>query len=378
LSEAGVPVLILEKKQFPRYKVCGGGLTHKVLGEIPFDITPVLETTIRSVRFSCNFSNVFTRTAAEPVMYCTMRDRLDDFLLEKARQAGARILMGETVRDIIPGSDTVDVVTPDGTLQCHLLIGADGASGIVARKAGLWQGIEPGMAWEAEVEADPDSVREFSGTVFLDWGTFPGGYGWVFPKKDHFSIGVGGPAGLSGWMKPYYERFTGHLTPVIGIASTRSLSSWPIPVRTRKGMFHAGRVLVAGDAGGLSDPLTGEGICYAIRSGTLAAAACLDYLKGNEKALERYSGEINDVLMPELLEARRISALFQVVPGRIHRWVRDEDRVWRAFGKVLRGERNYRDVRRGFGKFRFLWGTATAAAGTVASFIQKRFRRKGL
>jgi len=397
LAVLGVRVLILEKSPFPRYKVCGGGLTHKILREIPFDVQPVVETRIHRIRFSSGFSETFTRTSDDPLMYCTMRDHLDAHLAGKAVQAGACIIHGTRVTGISERTGFVDVLTSGETYRSTLVIGAEGASGLVARSCGLWKNILPGLAWEAEVLATPDSVSRFSQTVFLEWGSFPGGYGWLFPKGDHFSIGVGGPAGLSKKMIPYYRRFLKYLgeetsnqwifsgntlsdlkntmTPD-GHRAVLSMRSWPIPVRVKKSRFHNGQVMITGDAAGLTDPLTGEGIYHAIRSGKLAARTCADFLEGKVTSLQSYSDSVNGEIMTELMEANRIKNLFNTVPLTIHRLVRDNERVWRAFGKVLRGERCYADVRRGFGPWKAMWGTACRLSGWISYLKERKFMRK--
>jgi geranylgeranyl reductase family protein len=385
LSRLGIPVLILEKTTFPRYKVCGGGLTHKIIKEIPFDIAGATESVIHTIRFSANLKEVFSRTSPEPLLYCTMRSDLDLFLLEKATQAGAKVLFMQQVTEIKVEQDTVCVRTKENIFRSKLVIGADGPASIVARSLGMRQNIVQGLAWEAEIKTDPDILKKYSDTVFLDWGTFPGGYGWVFPKKDHFSVGVGGPAILSKQMMPYFRRFmeyldfgnTRHSASSIQHPVTLSLKSWPISVRTQKGNFHSGRVLVAGDAAGLTDSLTGEGIYYAVRSGKLAASACSSFLLGQAGSLSSYSDRINDELMSELLEGRKIKQLFNAVPMRIHFFVRDSERAWRAFGKVLRGERNYHDVRLGFGKWKVFWNLACFISGYIEKIKTVRYMEKG-
>jgi geranylgeranyl reductase family protein len=406
LATRGVPVLILEKSQFPRYKVCGAGLTHKILQEIPFDVSEVFETTVHNIVFSRGFSEIFTRSSELPLVYCTMRDKFDALLLAKAVEAGARLIFGEKVTCVEQHPDHALVVTRTGSYRSRLVIGADGASSAVARSAGLRDNLLPGLAWEAEVTADPATVKAFSQTLFLDWGAFPGGYGWVFPKGDHFSVGVGGPAGLSKWMIPYYGKLVKYLENYEGrgtkdegrnpasriphpssripypssgikILSTSSLRSWPIPVRQKASRFHNGRVIVAGDAGGLTDPLTGEGIYYAVRSGHLASEACCRYLEEGSSSMGSYTEAVNDELMAELTEANRVKYLFNTVPGTIHRFVRDSDRGWRAFGKVLRGERRYADVKSGFGKWRSLWSLTCLISRWISDFREKRFAGKG-
>ncbi len=396
LARQGISVLILEKTQFPRYKVCGAGLTHKILAEIPFDVSPVFETSVHNIVFSSGFKEVFKRTSAEPMLYCTMRDKFDHFLLRKAIEAGAKILYDVKVTGVKQDQEMAVVETPGRSYCSRLVIGADGASSAVARSADLRKHIMPGLAWEAEVTADPAIVKAYSQTVFLDWGAFPGGYGWVFPKKDHFSIGVGGPASLTKGMMNYYDGLVAYLADgpwlsgsgtaatnaasggrnraySIRVFETLSMKAWPIPVRVEKSLFHNARVMVAGDAGGLTDPLTGEGIYYAVRSGKLAAEASLKFLGSAAPSLASYSEAVNDELMTELLEANRIKYLFNAVPLKIHRLVRDNDRVWRAFGKVLRGERWYADVRKGFGKWKMLWRLTCLISKWVSDYREKRF-----
>ncbi len=377
LAVRGVSVLILEKSTFPRYKVCGAGLTHKILKEIPFDVSPVFETAIRSIQFSHGLKDVFTRTSAQPFIYCSMRDKFDAYLLEKAVEAGARVEFGEQVTFVEQDSQGVSLKTKRQSYRSQLVIGADGASGVVARSAGLRDNIQSGLAWEAEIATDPESLQRFSETVFLDWGAFPGGYAWMFPKADHFSIGVGGPARLSKEMMPYYHLFLRYLSANMKVMETQSLKSWPIPVRVAKSRFHNGRILVAGDAGGLTDPMTGEGIFYAVGSGKEAARSCYNYLAGNSGAIAAYTDKVNDEYMTELLQAERIKSIFNTFPAKIHGWVRESDRAWGAFGKILRGERNYAHVRSGFGRWRFLWNLATLITGTVYKIRENRFIKRG-
>ena len=383
LAEKGIQVILLEKSTFPKYKVCGGGLTHKILNEIPFSLLPVIETTIYAVRFSCNFREVFFRESKDPIMYCTMRGELDNFLLQKAKEMGSAVKMNQQVTKFTEEDNGISVYTKEQVFRTKILIGAEGATGIVARTAGLHAHLNHGMAWEAEIKSDPDDLARYSQTVFLDWGTFPGGYAWIFPKKDHFSIGVGGPASLSKDMLSYYELFQKSLvqdvnSPVIRFSETLSMKAWPIPVRMKKSKFHSGSVLVTGDAAGLGDPLTGEGIFYAIRSGRIAAEVCSDFLSGRTRTLDPYTQQINDELMPELLEAGRIKHIFNAVPRKIHHFVRDNDRAWRAFAKILRGERKYTEVRNGFGKWKHIWGLICYISGIIGKWKEERTKVRRL
>ena len=185
-------------------------------------------------------------------------------------------------------------------------------------------------------------------------------------------------------MMQYYDRFVESISlntanssnTGIRFLETHSFASWPIPVRTKKSLFHNELVLVTGDSAGLGDPLTGEGIFYAIRSGRLAAETCFEYLSGKISSLDIYSKKINDELMTELLAANKIKYLLNAFPLRVHCFVGESDRAWSAFGKILHGERCYADVRRGFGKWKHLWNLICFICGIVGNARKSRFVKK--
>ena len=366
LARAGLSVLILEKQSFPRYKVCGGGITHKALSGIPFSLAPVIEREIRQIRFSCRFTDAFTHRSTQPLLYCTMRDNLDHYLLAQALKAGAQIVFDQHIRSFSQSPDAIVVNTSVNQYSSRFLIGADGASSVVARQGGFKKGIRQGVAWEAEMDAPPEELERYAETVFLDWGTIPGGYGWIFPKSDHFSVGVGGPAKYASRLPGYFDHFVA--ASGISFTHTRSKKAWPIPVSSGRFPWHHQRVLVVGDAGGLTDPLTGEGIQDAIRSGILAAETIINQYDQTTPDLSRYSLQIRDTLMKEIREADHINIIFQAAPHTIHKLVRDRDRVWGAFCKILRGTRQYSDVPVGFGKFRILWKPAVRLATLISWF----------
>ncbi len=119
-----------------------------------------------------------------------MRDRFDHYLVQQAVQAGANLLEGISVVSVEEKSDRVVVTTTQGELQAQLLAGADGVNSIVARSMGLMPDREVGVAVEAELAVSPASLEAQGGFATFDFGALPGGYGWIFPKRDHLSVGV--------------------------------------------------------------------------------------------------------------------------------------------------------------------------------------------
>ncbi len=152
LSRAGARVIILDRAEFPREKPCGGGVTARAFERAPVDITPVVEQVVTKVRFSYKLGKFFDheyRTGElgdeEPqaLVYMTQRHRLDEFLLDHACEAGAEFRGGVIVRGVEMDRESVTIDLDGEKVEASVLIGADGANGIVARSVGLQAGDGP-------------------------------------------------------------------------------------------------------------------------------------------------------------------------------------------------------------------------------------------
>jgi flavin-dependent dehydrogenase len=126
-----------------------------------------------------------------------MRDRFDQFLIDRASEAGTKILDGEKVTNVEEGADAVKVGLAKGMeLRCQVLVGADGSESMVAKSLSLRPQNNDGYGVAVESETPFNSSVPFPKEEFqfvhLDFGRVPNGYGWVFPKKEWLSIGIGG------------------------------------------------------------------------------------------------------------------------------------------------------------------------------------------
>jgi flavin-dependent dehydrogenase len=171
-------------------------------------------------------------------------------------------------------------------LHASVVVGADGANGTVARAAGLGEGIVRGVALEANVpwgRLDPDRYR---GRAVVELGVVPGGYGWVFPKQTHANLGVGGWGREGPRLREHLARLAhAHGLSDDDLAETKGHR---LPMRRLGAPAARGRVLLVGDAAGLVDPLSGDGIYEAFASARLAAEAILaGDLDGYAAALSR-------------------------------------------------------------------------------------------
>jgi len=353
LATKGINVLILEKERLPRYKACAGGVTVKTARLLDFDIGDVAQRVVTGVRVSYKGSKRFARDYGQPLVYMVMRDEFDQCLVQRAREAGAELVDNQEVLSVVPGDADVEVSTAAETFAAQVVAGADGANSIVATSIGLAEDREMGVALQAEVRVPSSTLRRWESLLGLELGHIRGGYGWVFPKRDHLSVGVGGPLCQAKKLKDAYKSVL-IAEGLAGFASARPRSHF-LPVLKNRGAIQRGRVLLLGDAAGLVDPLTGEGIYYAVKSGQLAASVIGECFASNATDLRPYQDAVARDILPELRAARALTRLFTWSTGSYVSAIESYDRLWRASCRLLRGETSYISLKRRLGKLQFVF-----------------------
>jgi geranylgeranyl reductase family protein len=341
LAAAGARVLVVDRACFPRYKACGGGVPLRTSRMLPFPIDSVVEDEVHLLDVGYHGRMRFLRDSGEPFAAMVMRDRFDGLLLEQAKAAGAEFRPETTVRalDLNGG---VTVRAEDGfAASGRYLVCADGAHSPAGAMAGLGRGIAECAAWEVEVET-PHAERRFGGRALIDLGYEPWGYAWLFPKARILSFGIVLPRDRAAEMKRLVRAFTGRL----GLGSAPVSIARGHKIRFRRGNepIAGPRALLAGDAAGLADEFTEEGISYAIASGRLAAKNVLRAL-GTTGGLERYEADVDREVMPELRAARLIGYMFygmlRRAPGPWMFASAHTPFLWDAFFAVQRGDSTY-------------------------------------
>ena len=329
LAREGASVLLADKATFPRDKPCGGGLTMRAVRLLPFSVEPVVEDRTNRVRFGLDFTRRFERRLDDPLVLMTQRVRLDAFLVEQAVAAGAEFRDGVRVTDLAAAEDGVEASVNGIKVAANQALLADGANGTSTRAVGLDDGRDYGVALEANVPYGVVSEDEYRGLLCLELANVPGGYGWVFPKGDHVNLGVG------GWEREG-PRLRGHLARFcreygIPESSLENVRGHRLPLIHARARVAKGRVALLGDAAGLVDPLSGDGIYEAFLSAKLATEALL---AGD---LESYDTELRRSLSSQLSAAWGAKVALDRFPRLTYAVVRTPF-LWNAVVSLIGGD----------------------------------------
>jgi geranylgeranyl reductase family protein len=292
LAEKGVKVLLLDKEQFPRYKPCGGGLPLRVLKEFPYvkDTETIKSYSYGGIVHSSSRKYTIEVQKPQPIIAMVSREHFDHALVQLAQDKGADVQQGSEVTKVHVGTDAVTINLRDGsTLTTPVVIGADGCHSIVARTTGLFHRHD--WIGTSIVEEFPMSSTVID-ELYSDKRSFHlhmkfndlAGYAWVFPKDCTVNIGLGQyqrrikGQSMKKNLRQYLDAYLSHLKKE-QLFPQELESSHPkggvLPVAPLNKTYKD-RVLLCGDAAGFINPITGEGIYYAIASGSMAAKTVLE------------------------------------------------------------------------------------------------------
>ena len=363
-AKAGMRTLLLEKRTLPRHKTCGGGVPV-ALGAIAPDIDPsvIAEKQVRFMRHTWQFgSPVLAPVASEDskddslTLWMVQRSVFDHYLAMRAVRFGAELRDGVTVKSVENAKEgvTVHALTNGGEishLHSDFVIGADGANGVIAKSAGLQ--FKRNIAMAMEVEAphsfhDGDEILR-EDAIHLEYGAVPYGYAWIFPKADHLNVGAGiflpqaqkqmrGETLRETLLKAMREYMSS-----VGVEmdwNRLRIYAHPLPLWSGKHRLNTldGRILLAGDAAALVNPLFGDGILHAARSGKIAAE-CLVSGDG-----ENYTNAINSQFVDNFDAARKLAKFFYQWTGLVYKYGISRPSATHTAARLLCGEALFTDV----------------------------------
>jgi geranylgeranyl reductase family protein len=343
LARGGASVVLIEKEPLPRYKTCGGGLVRRALRFVPPGCELPAQDECRTVELGFASGLSFRIERTEPVVVMTMRSELDDALTKAAVRAGAVLGSPCELVGLTQDAGGVDVTTSTGPLRAKFVIGADGALGRTARLAGWSEPVDTVAAIEVELTLSAECIARHRGIARFDLGTPVGGYGWVFPKRTQLSAGVLSMRRRTGGLRDALQSYLREVF-VRGVLSSEE-HGFVIPIAPRRTGFTRGRVLLVGDAAGLADPVTGEGISLAMHSGRLAAESLQQEHFDARRACTAYEERLKSEILAELRVARALAKLLYHRPRVAQRLFERSGRaLCEAMTDVVCGARTYREL----------------------------------
>ena len=335
LARDGVRVLLLDRERFPRDKPCGGGLTYRAVRQLPVSVEPVVEDVVDRFELGFRYGSRFERGGEGPLVLMTQRRRLDAHLASQAASAGADFRDGVRVTGVEPGEGEATVRFDGASAAAPVVIGADGVNGITARTLGLGARRRHGVALEGNVSYVHAREERWRGRAVVDLGVVPGGYAWVFPKGDHVNVGVGGWESEGPRLREHLERAC--LEYGLPSSQLAGLRGYRLPMRRPGDTASQGRVLLVGDAAGLVDPLSGDGIYEALVSARLAAESTLELLQGGARDLSGYGPKLDAALARTLAASWKAKLAIERAP-RLVFGVARLPLVWGFTAAFLRGD----------------------------------------
>lgn len=288
-AKQNLRTILIEKEKIPRFKSCAGCISLKAIKLIGSEIPPYLiDGYVRGFRFFSPSLKSVDIVSNNPIGISTTRDRYDSFLVELAKSEGCIFIDSDRVIDVaVIDNEVVCRLQSGRSIRGLVALGADGMNGITAPKTATrdkWSNDQVGLCLETTIILNEEQMKHIDPEIFeLYFIDIPLGYAWLLPKKSSISLGIGG-------IMEHLHNPRETLMQFINIASknkgidlkiTRSHAHL-VPVGGLKRKIVSDHVMLVGDAAGFVDPLTGEGIYYAMKSGLLAAVACKEAIESND------------------------------------------------------------------------------------------------
>jgi geranylgeranyl reductase family protein len=325
--DGGLRVVQIDARRFPRVKPCAGGLTRKAQRALALDVNPTLRRTFPQVEFNVWGQRTNRFTDSKEILLFVCRPEFDnDLVRQNQRRDRFEFIDGERVEQIQYDGGVFHVRTAARELTAPQLVGADGAYSIVNR---TFRVSRPRLlATAGEVNVPRSRLRGSERFVpCFDYGAIERGYGWIFPKDDHLSIGLYTLSPRTTHLRErlgVYMRSKGiepACDPLDGFEAYRlPVGGFPLRVPDVP-------VYVVGDAGGFADAQTGEGIYHAIESGRLAGLTACDVATGR-RSHKAYYRRLWRSVLPDTVMTYAIATQFHRNPAKAMRFL-ESPLVWR-------------------------------------------------
>ncbi len=342
LASAGVKCLLIDKAEFPRDKVCGGALSSRAAelltnsGMIStVELDRLTEKTHRTLSLWNREDLLNSYTSDNHPVRIISRMGFDNYLLEKAASSGTEMITGETAVSI----DSSTIRTSSGrSIRYSFLVGADGCSSFVRKTCFGRSGRKTGIGLECFLPLS--EVNNISDGLHIHFRYLPYGYVWAFPGREKICIGAGvvgskvSPPDVASALKEFLE--------TRGISASKYvMKAASIPSLSLHKSMGAGQIFLAGDAAGLVDQVSGEGIGHAIESGFLIAEAIISGGDRKTMLIRANKGCLGTVRQSEFYR----HLLFSRLTVRLAmRKLKESETFSRAYWNLISGSQSYNDM----------------------------------
>ena len=309
LAADGRRVLMLDRHSFPRSKPCAGGLTIKALNLLPYSVAPVLERSTTGMTIGIRAAqNDLTEylTKDEHICSFAVRSAFDAFNFDKALSQGVQFETAKNISAVEETGHGVAIEADGRRITARYLIGADGANGVVRRLAATNDFFSRGFALEGLV---PYTAIDSEPKAELFFGVVESGYGWLFPKGDHVNVGLYTKDDRVSLSKSALREYARER---VGTGEVECMVGYPLGFGGDKYRPSSDRIMLVGDAAGMAEPLIGEGLHNALKTGQAAARAIMERDSG--AAPDRPPGSayaaLIDPVAKDTRRCRRLAKLF--------------------------------------------------------------------
>lgn len=312
LNKYGFKVLVIDKAVFPRQKLCGGLITFKTYELIKRIFNLSKDDLKNLIGFSSKRYKVFYQdklifSGVSDKTFCFIqRDKYDSFFLNILKKQGVDVIEGECIVDVNYHKNEI-ITSSNHRIKAKYIIGADGVNSIIRKNIPVFDFKRWKNNLAIAIETFTDEFTTDEPHIYL--GFIDMGYGWVFPNKNRTILGMGrligsGSKKLITSFKVFLKKF--HLK------SLDSTKGHLFPYGNFLKRLAYDNIILAGDAGGIVDPLLGEGIFYAHRSGELSGLSIYyhNYYKRKYPLGDIYTTLMEKYLYPQLRYALKVRRIF--------------------------------------------------------------------